>query len=300
MSGVTHVRDRRSGVVFAEKVFGGDTLDFLYGRHGRWLTDRVLSSPAANRVYGWLKRRPGSRAEIAGFFSSLGIDASEAEHPLDAYGSLDEFFCRKLRPGVRPIDPSPEHLVSPADARVVVIPALNGQTLPVKGTQITLAALVDDAALAERYRGGTALVARLAPADYHRFHFPDDGVASAAHEVEGRLHSVHPIALAAGAPSLQNRRSVTLLESAGFGTLVMVEVGALLVGTIVQTYRPGRVRRGDEKGTFRFGGSTVVLLAEPGRLRLDADLVSASEAGLETLVRMGERIGRRAGAAERS
>lgn len=296
MSGVTHVRDRRSGAVFAEKVFGGDTLAFLYGKHGRWLTDRVLSGHAANRVYGWLKRHPRSKREIAHFVDSLGIDASEAELPLDAYGSLDEFFCRKLRPGVRPIDPSPDHLVSPADARVLVVPRLTGQTLPVKGTNITVAELVDDAALAERYRGGAALIARLAPADYHRFHFPDDGVASAAHEVAGRLHSVHPIALAAGAPSLQNHRSVTVLESAGFGPLVMVEVGALLVGTIVQTYRPGRVRRGDEKGTFRFGGSTVVLLAAPGRLLLDGDLVSASEAGLETLVRVGERIGRRVGA----
>ena len=291
MSGVTHVRDRKSGVVFTEKVFGGGALDFLYGRRGRWLTDHVLSGRAANRVYGWLQRRPGSRRKIADFVSSLGIDASEAELPLAAYASLDDFFCRKLRPGVRPIDPSPEHLVSPADARVVVVPVLSGQTLPVKGTRTTVAELVDDPALARRYQGGAALVARLAPADYHRFHFPDDGVASAAHPVEGRLHSVHPIALAAGAPSLANRRSVTLLESAGFGTLALVEVGALCVGTIVQTYRPGRVRRGDEKGTFRFGGSTVVVLAAPGRLRLDADLVSASCSGVESILVMGEGIG---------
>src|SRR5262249_54674511 len=136
----------------------------------------------------------------------------------------------------------------------------------------------------------------LAAADYHRFHFPDDGDADSARSTGRALHSVHPIALDAGAPSFLNRRMVTLLRSRGFGTLAMVEVGALLVGTIVQTYRPGRVARGAEKGLFRFGGSTVVLLCEPGRVEVDPDLVEWSTldrpSSIETLVRMGTTIGR--------
>src|SRR5690606_10594103 len=118
--------------------------------------------------------------------------------------------------------------------------------------------LLADAALARRYRGGAALVVRLAPADYHRFHFPESGLAGPARPIPGPLHSVHPIALAGGAPSFRNRRHVTLIETERAGLVAMVEVGALLVGTIEQTYEPGPVTRGDEKGTFRMGGSTVV------------------------------------------
>jgi phosphatidylserine decarboxylase len=257
------------------------------------LTDRVLTGAAAHWIYGRLQRTRRSRRRIAGFVASLGIDLAEAERPLDAYGSLDDFFTRRLRAGARPIDPDPAHLLSPADARTLVVPRLDGACLRVKGTQIDLDELLRDAALARRYAGGAALIARLAPADYHRFHFPDDGVASPARAIGGRLHSVHPIALAAGAPSLANKRTVTLLDSRGFGPLALVEVGALCVGTIVQTYRPGTVRRGDEKGIFRFGGSTVVLLAEPGRLGFDDDLVECSREGMETLVRVGTRVARR-------
>lgn len=163
--------------------------------------------------------------------------------------------------------------------------------LPVKGSQISLPELLGDAELAERFQGGVAVIIRLAPADYHRFHFCDDGVASPWRPIAGRLHSVHPIALAAGAPSFRNRRCVTRLASRHFGELVSVEVGALCVGTIEQTFLPGPVVRGQEKGMFHFGGSTVVLLAEPGRVELDRDLVESSLQGVETLVRLGERMG---------
>lgn len=283
------VRDRASGRIFEERVFGGEALEFLYHGRGKPLVRLLLRRSLPNRIYGWLQRSPRSRARIADFVESLGIDADEAERPLDAYRSLDEFFTRKLRPGVRPIDPSPDHLVSPADGRLLAFAEV-GPELVVKSSRVSLAVLVGDRALSSRYVGGAALVLRLAPADYHRFHFPDDGIASAPRRLPGPLDSVHPIALAAGAPSFRNKRVVTVLDSAAFGPLLLIEVGALLVGTIVQTYRPGPVRRGDEKGYFRFGGSTVVVLAMPGRLTIDSDLLEATAAGLETLVRMGTRL----------
>lgn len=291
MRAPTRVRDRASGRVVEERVFGGDTLQVLYGtRSGRLLTDLVLSRKPAHWIYGWLKCRPASRKEIPEFVSSLGIDASEAELPLDAYGSLDAFFTRRLKPGSRPFDPTPNHLCAPAEGRVLVR-VLDGDTLVVKGCRVGLTELCGSRAIALRYHRGAALVVRLAPADYHRFHFPDGGMASAPRLVSGRLHSVHPIALAARAPSFRNFRVVTELASDGFGTLVLVEVGALTVGKIEQLTRPGRVERGQEKGLFRLGGSTVILLTEPGRVEFDRDLIEASDAGLETLVRVGTRVG---------
>jgi phosphatidylserine decarboxylase len=166
----------------------------------------------------------------------------------------------------------------------------------VKGCEVTVDELLGDRALATRFEGGAALVIRLAPADYHRFHFPDRGEAGPARSIPGPLHSVHPVARAAGVPSLRNRRAVTLVDTPRFGTLALLEIGALCVGTIVQTYAPGSVQRGQEKGLFRFGGSAMVLLAQAGRLRLDDDLLANTNRGLETVIRMGTRVGVAGGA----
>jgi phosphatidylserine decarboxylase len=289
----TRFLDRATGKVVEETVFGAKALQVLYGgRAGRFLSKQVFSRSLPSSIYGWLQRRPSSRDKISGFIRSLGIDASEAEHPLDQYQSLDDFFIRRLKPEARPIDMNPMHLVSPADGRVLVYPCLEKQRLKVKGTEASLEEMLGDAAWAQAYTGGSAIVVRLAPADYHRFHFPDGGTASSSIPVEGRLHSVHPIALASGAPSFRNKRTISALDSKVFGRLTIVEIGALCVGTIIQTYTPGAVRRGQEKGFFRFGGSTVVVFAEEGRLCLDQDLTSASREDLETRVLMGTRIGK--------
>lgn len=284
------MRDRATGRLFAERVFGEGQLGFLYGtRRGRALL-RLIATRSFSALYGLGARSGRSRARIAGFVESLGIDPSEAERPLAEYRTLDEFFTRRLRPGARPVDEDPDHLVSPADGRALAWEALP-ERIEVKGSRADLARLLGDRELARRYAGGAGLLVRLAPADYHRFHFPDAGVAGPPRTLGGPLHSVHPIALAAGAPSLLNRRVVTRLESRGFGPVLLVEVGALVVGTIVQTHAPGPVARGQEKGTFRFGGSTVIALLEPGRVRWDEDLLASTREGVETLVRMGTRVG---------
>jgi len=225
--------------------------------------------------------------------AEVRIDASEAELPIEAYASLDDFFTRRLKPGVRPIDRDPLHLISPADGRALAWSHLDGASLSVKGSHLSIRELLADDALSAELAEPCAIIVRLAPADYHRFHFPDDGDAGAPRSVGSRLHSVHPIALESGAPSFANHRIVTRLESDGFGPLVLVDVGALLVGTIVETFRQGRVRRGDERGYFRFGGSTVVVLARADRVALDDDLLAATREGIESRVRMGTRIARR-------
>lgn len=289
------IRDRRSGALFPEKVFSEGELRFLYGHPwGRRLERLLGSAGPTSALYGLLQRAPWSRRKVRGFVERLGIDASAAERPLDEYPTLDAFFTRRLRAGARPIDPAPEHLLSPADGRLLVHPAVDTQgALSVKGNRVTLAHLLGDAALARRFAGGAVAVVRLAPADYHRFHFPADGVASPWRPLGCRLHSVHPIALESGAPSLRNKRALTTVMSPLWGPMVLIEVGAITVGTIVQTYRPGRVARGREKGYFRFGGSTMVVLLERDRVRWDDDLVDSSARGVETLVHVGTRIGAR-------
>jgi len=285
-------RNRRTGELETERVFEGGALRFLYGSlAGRLLREPLVASALFSRLYGWLQRRPASRRKIPEFIRSLGIDAGEAERAPGEYASLDDFFTRRLKPGSRPVDRDPERLVAPADGRIRVFPRLP-DPWRIKRSRVRLDELIRDRGLAERYDGGSAALIRLAAADYHRFHFPDSGVASEPRRIGGRLHSVHPIALDAGAPSFENQRTLTRLETERFGALLQVEVGALVVGTIEQTFEAGPVDRGQEKGLFRFGGSAIVLLAEPGRLRFDEDLVRESANGVETLVRMGESIGR--------
>lgn len=284
-------RDRASGEIVAERVFGEKTLRFLYegGLRGR-LARVALRRPLASKLYGLVQRSSFTASRVEKFAKDVGIDPREAEHALSAYASVDDFFARRLKPGARPIDENPAHLISPADARVLAFPKLEGELLPVKGSRLTLQELVGDEAVAARYRGGSGMVFRLSVADYHRFHFPDTGRATPWRELGSALDSVHPIALGSGAKSFLNKRHVSELESDHFGRLLLVEVGALCVGKIIQTYFPGPVRRGVEKGYFRFGGSTVVLVAEERAFHFDEDLVKTTEQGLETLVRMGTRI----------
>jgi phosphatidylserine decarboxylase len=293
----TLTRDRQTGAIATEHVHQARELEFLYERPlGKLLARHIVTRPWFSQLYALRYRRRRTPAEIAAFAAALGIVADEAERPLTAYRTIDELFTRRLAASARPIDRAPERLVSPADARVLVAPRLAGGTLPIKGARVGVEELVADATLAARYRDGAAYVLRLALADYHRFHFPDGGTAGPPRPVAGRLHSVHPIALRAGAPSFQNQRTVTVIQTDGFGAVTMVEIGALSVGTIEQTFQPGRVERGHEKGTFRFGGSTIVLLLEPGRVTIDPDLAEASSVdradAVETRVRMGTGIGR--------
>jgi len=292
--------DRETGALRDELVFGERELRFLYENGlGRGLTDHVFSAGPFNHLYGLWQRSRLSRRAIPAFVRRLGIDPAEAAQPLEAYRSLDDFFTRHLRPGARPIDPDPDHLLAPADGRTLVLPRVTlADELAIKGSRVRLAELLADPELAARYDGGAVVVVRLAPADYHRFHFPADGVAGPARRVGRRLHSVHPIALDAGAPSFVNKRVVTTLETERFGRVALIEVGAMVVGTIVQTYRPGSVARGEEKGTFRFGGSTVVMLIEPDQVTLDEDLVARSAEGMEVFLKVGTRVARRAGAPE--
>ncbi|OGQ09896.1 MAG: hypothetical protein A2138_11015 [Deltaproteobacteria bacterium RBG_16_71_12] len=286
------VVDRASGALIEERVFGGDALRRIYGDGLAGIAlRRLMPHPLVSALYGLVQRRPRSRRRIGRFVADLGIDAGEAELPLERYPSLDAFFSRRLRPGARPIDRAPQVLCAPTDGRALAFADVAG-ALPIKDHAVDLATLIGQPVPFAR---AAVLVVRLAPADYHRFHAPCAGVLSTPRKLGGPLHSVHPIALAAGAPSFQNVRQVSRLEGTTFGTVLLVEVGALLVGAIERTRAPGPVDVGDELGVFHFGGSTVVVLADAARLALDRDLLANTDRGLETLVRVGTRVGAHVG-----
>lgn len=289
--------DRYTGRLEREQIYGEAWLRWAYettpGRLALWaLVKRAWFS----RLYGWLMRRPSSREKVVPFVARYGLDVSEFATAVDAFDSFDDFFVRRLRPEVRPIDPDPDSVVFPADGRHLGFPrAADVGLLALKGERANLEELLGDAGLATRFAEGPLLVSRLCPVDYHRFHFPAAGTPGAPERLPGPLHSVNPIALARRAGILvRNRRVVTLLETPRFGSVAIVEVGATNVGSIVQTFAPGReVAKGEEKGYFQFGGSAMLTLFEPGRVTLAADLLEHSAAGHELYAHMGDAAGRR-------
>ena len=285
---ITYVQ-RESGALRTERVYGERELRLLYETWwGTALLHTVITREWFSHLSGLPKRSLISRRQIPDFIRRYEIDDTESEFPAAAYRSLDAFFARKLKPETRPIDRNPLHLVAPAEGRVLAFNEMAGGRLEVKGCVVDIGELVGGL---NGFKPGAGFLIRLAPCDYHRFHFPADCWPSSPVRVGRRLHSVHPIALTAGAPSFRNKRMISLLSGTNCGRMLQIEVGALTVGSIVQTYARGPVRKGQEKGYFHFGGSTVILLTEPGRVVPDEDLLDATARGLETLIKMGTRIG---------
>ncbi|MGB0915547.1 MAG: archaetidylserine decarboxylase, partial [Crocinitomicaceae bacterium] len=214
----------------------------------------------------------------------LVTDASEFKH-------FNDFFYRKINPAKRPIG---EGVVSPADGKTLAFQEISDQSkFFIKGSEFDLKRFLGTDELAKKYNGGSMLIIRLAPTDYHRYHFPAKGTASATKILNGHYYSVSPIALQQSLEIFcENKRSISTLTTDSVGDVLISEVGATMVGSILQTYKSNStVQSGEEKGYFAFGGSTVVLLFEKGKVQLSEDLLTNTKNGMETQVLMGQTIG---------
>jgi phosphatidylserine decarboxylase len=287
--------DRYTGRLEEEAIYGGGWIRWLYETPAGQVALHVLIKRAFfSYWYGWRMNRPASRKKIEPFIEKFRLDPSEFDKPLSSFRTFNQFFYRRLKPGARPVAPGENVAVFPADGRHLCVPVIEESAgFLVKGATFTLDELFADAELAHRFRGGSMTLSRLCPVDYHRFHFPCAGRAGPAKLLKGHLFSVNTIALRRNIRYLvRNKRNVTLLESRNFGTVAYVEVGATCVGSILHTYRwDTDVRKGEEKGFFKFGGSCVILVFEAGRIHFDPDLIKHSREGIETYARMGDRLG---------
>jgi phosphatidylserine decarboxylase len=294
-TGVIKFFNRYTGQVEQEQVYGAAWMRWTYcNSFGRMALEAFVKRPFFSRWYGWRMNRSASRNKILPFIRNFGLDANEFAEPPESFRTFNEFFYRRLKPGARPVDNDPNAVVFPADGRHLGFPdASQIEGVFVKGQRFDLGRLLDNGELATRYARGSLVLSRLCPVDYHRFHFPLAGKPSATELLNGPLYSVNPIALRRNLSYLwENRRTLTMLSTEEFGTVLLLEVGATNVGSIVQTYQPNKVvAKGDEKGYFRFGGSSTLLLFEPGRVRLADDLVAQSSNQRELYGRVGDRLG---------
>ncbi|MBI3885817.1 MAG: phosphatidylserine decarboxylase [Opitutae bacterium] len=293
---------RQKQTLETEQVYGERWLRWTYeSALGRFALNLLVKRALLSRYYGWRMSMRDSARRVLPFIVDYGLDVDEFAKKPYAFKTFNEFFYRALVPGARPIAPGERSAVLPADGRHLAFQNVAAAAgFYAKGQQFDLASFFGEGqlpeeqrALAQRFAGGSLLISRLCPVDYHRFHFPVGGVPAESRLINGWLYSVSPVALRRNLAYLwENKRMVTLVESPVFGQVAVVEIGATMVGSILQTFIAGRaVAKGDEKGLFAFGGSCVVTIFQPGRIRFDADLVQHSADGLEVYAKMGESLG---------
>ncbi|GJC85221.1 phosphatidylserine decarboxylase proenzyme 3 [Colletotrichum liriopes] len=241
---------------------------------------------------------PASKAEIPKFIEFHRLDMSEVLLPVEEFKNFNEFFYRALKPEARPCSAPdrPDVVVSPADCRSVVFNSVSQATkVWIKGREFSVKRLLGDAYPddVKRFENGALGIFRLAPQDYHRFHIPVDGVMDKPKTIAGEYYTVNPMAIRSALDVYgENVRVICPIDSPVHGRVMVICVGAMMVGSTVITAKEGaQVNRADELGYFKFGGSTIVLLFEPGKMRFDDDLVDNSNGALETLVRAGMSVG---------
>ena len=280
----------RMGNVTVEENDQDKLLRHLYNDRGGRLCLRVLVSPWISKMAGRLLNTGFSARFVGDFVKKNRIDLSICEK--QKFSSWNDFFTRRLRQGERSVDEREKVLVSPCDGKLSVYRIDKNSRFWIKDTEYTVEQLLRNKSLAERYLGGYALVFRLTVDDYHHFCYPVDGKKSDNVVVPGIFHTVNPVANEVYPIYRENAREYTLLKTEKFGTILMMEVGAMMVGKITNVDKKSvSVKKGQEKGWFEFGGSTIILLLQHGKVRLDYDLIENTENGYETVVRMGERIG---------
>ncbi len=296
-----NVHNRYTNKKEIEKIYGDSFVRFAYDSLLGKMLGKIISSRALSRLYGLTQDTNFSGRKTEKFIHDFSIEIDDYEpgslkdeNIKKSYKTFNEFFIRKFKENLRPFVPKGNQLAAFAEARYFGHPAVNDELkLPVKGKYIKALDLIGDKELAADFVGGPFLIARLCPVDYHRYHYPDSGVTKKSFTIQGEFHSVNPLALNLKQDILiNNERRVSILETKNFGKLAYIEVGATCVGKIIQSFNEDEpFEKGDEKGYFLFGGSTVIVCGEPGRWLPSADILKNTAQGIETYLHLGDEVG---------
>lgn len=278
-----------------EQIAGLNYINWSYSSPvGKGVLELFIKKKMFSRLYGLYCSSKLSKKKISKFIDEFDLDTELMEKDITDFKNFNDFFTRKLIDEARPINNDPNVLISPGDGRLLAFENIDmNKLVQVKGFTYSLRELISNDLVAKEFEGGTCLILRLCPTDYHRFHFIDNGVCGKSQKIKGSYYSVNPIALEK-VPKLfcKNKREWSIFKSKNFGNIITMEVGATCVGTIIQSYRADvPVKKGDEKGFFKFGGSTTILFFKKDEVKIDADIVEQTKHGFESKVAMGETIG---------
>jgi phosphatidylserine decarboxylase len=285
-----------------EKVYGDKIVEWLYRSQSGKILSQLICKPPVSKVYGFLQDTAWSKRKITPFIKNFNIPMEdylpEKPNTKSPYSSFNQFFIRKFKEGKRVFIQNPVEMAAFSEARYYGYKSIHDDELiPVKGNFLKPKALIDHLKWEKTFQDGPLLLARLCPVDYHRFHYPDDGVILDEYRISGLLHSVNPVALESKQDILiTNERHVTIIETKNLGKLAYIEVGATCVGKIIQS-KPLVVgdsfKRGQEKGYFLFGGSTVIVIGEMGKWTPSEDILEFTKKGIETYIRLGMSVAKR-------
>lgn len=280
----------RSGNIVYEENMQDDFLKKIYGSSFGRCVLKVLTLPFLSNLAGKFLDTKISCFLIEPFIKSNNIDMSD--YVLRSYTSYNDFFTRDLVPGARLADPDKKRLVSPSDGRISVYKISEDSIFEIKNSFYSVGSILKSKKMAEKYKDGYCLIIRLCVDNYHRYSYIDNGSCGKSKKIDGVLHTVNPEALEHYNIYKENSRVCTLLHTENFGDVMQVEVGALMIGRISNYHDKGYVfYKGQEKGKFEFGGSTIVLFIEKDKIKVDEDLILNTMEGFETSIFMGNSIG---------
>lgn len=261
---------------------------FLYDTMAGRILLKIMTTRVVSKIVGSFMNCPLSKYRINRFIKANNIDMTDYQET--KYPNFNEFFSRKIKEGKRPIDTDKDVLISVADSKILRYKITPKLILNIKNGTYTVEELLKDKETAKEYMGGECLVFRLCVDDYHRYIYIDDGEVVKSKKINGILHTVSPISDGKYKVYSQNSREWTLINTKNFGNVIQMEVGAMCVGRI-KNFSHKEVHKGQEKGYFEFGGSTIIVFIKKDEVRIDQDIIDNSFVGIETIVKQGERIG---------
>lgn len=283
-------KDRNGNMIFS----GNLQEEFVRMMYSNKLIEKltpILVKPKISMIVGKFLDSHFSSKFINLFIKINRIDVSLYKEK--KYKSFNDFFTRKIIPEFRPIQMESETLISPCDSKMIALKIKENSIFNIKDTSYSVYSLLRDEKLAEKYKNGYCLIFRLSVEDYHRYCYIDTLKKTNNRKIKGFYHTVHPSILKYADIYKENTREYTLMRTENFGDVVQVEVGALFVGRIKNHHQKGKFVRGEEKGMFEFGGSTIVMLFQENTIKPDEDLLLNTDEGFETAVKMGEKIGKK-------
>ena len=264
-------------------------LRFLYNTVLGRICLKLVASRWVSKTVGVYMDSALSKPLIKRFVKNNGIDLNDFY--ADEFKCFNDCFTRKIKDGKRIVDGEADSFIAPCDALLSAYKIDESTRLSIKGSLYSMSELFENDELAQKYNGGTALVFRLCVTHYHRYIYLDNCTKEENHFIEGKLHTVRPIALESLPVFKRNCREYTVMHTENFGDVTQMEVGALLVGKIANLHGAGAFKRGEEKGTFLYGGSTIIVFLEKDAAEIDKKYFEATENGEEIDVLMGQRLG---------
>lgn len=264
------------------------TIKFLYDTFlGRILLLFITRVTFSKIITNFLDSRY-SIILIKPFIKKYNIDTSLYENK--KYKSFNEYFIRNKKEEYINIDKNINDLISPCDCKLSAY-NVKDNIFKVKHVSYNLELLLKDKSLAEEYKNDYVIVCRLSPDNYHRYCYIDNGYHINNKKIRGKLDTVRPEIVGKEKVYVTNSRSYTVLNTDNFGKVIQVEVGALMVGKIKNNYKEHEFTKGEEKGYFKYGGSTIILLVKKDKVKIDNYLINNTKNGYETIINIGDKIG---------